>query len=235
MSALDKNSADAVMDGDIQKSGTFTVTAGEGLTYSGLPSQVSLVLENGTVNPANLNKGDAFHLEAPSNIAQLLGTNVVTMNIKGTGATYRLIQEGSRQEINGLIIQPDSAETNLTVTFINTGKVKMGKTSERPEITDGNDCYDLSGAVFGIFSDAACTDQVGSMTTKADGFTDDTEMVAGTYYVKETEAPLGFYKSDEVFTVDLGPGQTATVTLADKPLYDTLEDHEEGCKTGRNR
>jgi hypothetical protein len=221
--ALDKNSADAVMDGDIQKSGTFTVTAGEGLTYSGLPSQVSLVLENGTVNPANLNKGDAFHLEAPSNIAQLLGTNVVTMNIRGTGATYRLIQEGSRQEINGLIIQPDSAETNLTVTFINTGKVKMGKTSERPEITDGNDCYDLSGAVFGIFSDAACTNQVGSMTTKADGSTDGTEMVAGTYYVKETEAPLGFYKSDEVFTVDLGPGQTATVTLADKPLYDTLK------------
>jgi hypothetical protein len=221
--SLDKNSADAVMDGDIQKSGTFTVTAGEGLTYSGLPSQVSLVLENGTVNPANLNKGDAFHLEAPSNIAQLLGTNVVTMNIRGTGATYRLIQEGSRQEINGLIIQPDSAETDLTVTFINTGKVKMGKTSERPEITDGNDCYDLSGAVFGIFSDAACTNQVGSMTTKADGSTDDTEMVAGTYYVKETEAPLGFYKSDEVFTVDLGPGQTATVTLSDKPLYDTLK------------
>ena len=61
------------------------------------------------------------------------------------------------------------------------------------------------------------------MTTKADGSTDDTEMVAGTYYVKETEAPLGFYKSDEVFTVDLGPGQTATVTLADKPLYDTLK------------
>ena len=39
------------------------------------------------------------------------------------------------------------------------GFAKLIKASANPRITDGNKCYTLSGAVYGVYSDAACTVQ----------------------------------------------------------------------------
>ena len=63
--------------------------------------------------------------------------------------------------------------------------------SECVEYSD-NDCYSLAGATYGIYSNKDCIDLVTSLTTDKNGNTDIVEIQAGTYYVKETEAPKGF-------------------------------------------
>lgn len=36
------------------------------------------------------------------------------------------------------------------------GRVKLKKVSENPELSSGNSCYSLSGAVYGVYTDAQC-------------------------------------------------------------------------------
>ncbi|MBR6667990.1 MAG: Cna B-type domain-containing protein, partial [Clostridia bacterium] len=66
----------------------------------------------------------------------------------------------------------------------------------------------LEGAEFTIYSDKACTQVVGVMTTKRGGDADSRNviegkngLVPGTYYVKETKAPDGYMADDTVYTV----------------------------------
>lgn len=67
--------------------------------------------------------------------------------------------------------------------------------------SDGSDKL-LPGAVFGIYSDAKCTNLVDEMTTNEDGFAVSTALAKGTYYVKELVAPTGYSLSDKVYTVE---------------------------------
>lgn len=64
------------------------------------------------------------------------------------------------------------------------GAVKVKKTSANTSITNGNKCYSLEGAEFGVYSDSACTKKVMTLAAKANGETDVKEIDAGTYYVK---------------------------------------------------
>ena len=73
------------------------------------------------------------------------------------------------------------------------GWIQIDKSSANPDCTSGNAAYTLAGAVFGIYSDAACTKLVGTMTTDAKGFAESDWLRAGKdYWVKETKAPQGF-------------------------------------------
>lgn len=60
----------------------------------------------------------------------------------------------------------------------------------------------LSGAVFGIYSDAACRELVDEITTNENGFAVSTALAKGTYYVKELKAPTGYSLNTTVFTVE---------------------------------
>lgn len=65
-----------------------------------------------------------------------------------------------------------------------TGWANLVKTSANPSITDGNSCYSLAGAVYGVYTDWNCTNQVGTFTTDEWGNSNTIELNAGTYYVK---------------------------------------------------
>ena len=59
---------------------------------------------------------------------------------------------------------------------------------------EGEDAAGLAGAVFGIYTDASCTDNtlVDIVTTNEDGYAVSTQVSAGTYYIKEIAAPAGY-------------------------------------------
>ena len=79
--------------------------------------------------------------------------------------------------------------------------LQLQKQSSNTSISNNNACYSLSGAVYGIFTDAACTKKVGEITTNASGFAAYSKSVyIGTYYAKEITAPKGFALSREVLT-----------------------------------
>ena len=108
-----------------------------------------------------------------------------------------------------------------------TGKVELYKVSAKPEFTNGNASYSLQGAQYGIYSDSGCTQLVASVTTGADGHAVSSDLKAGTYWVKETQASPGYAKDAASYKVNVAAGQTTRVggtggTLKEQPQNDPL-------------
>jgi len=70
------------------------------------------------------------------------------------------------------------------IPYITTGYVNLVKSSANPAITDGNSCYSLAGAVYGVYTNWDCTNLVGTLTTDEWGNSNTIELNAGIYYVK---------------------------------------------------
>ena len=92
-----------------------------------------------------------------------------------------------------------------------TGYIDLLKASAQPSITDGNECYSLAGAVYGIYSDAGCTSEAARMTTDAGGWAKSSELRVGTWYVREIAAPKGYAVDSRTYTVVVSSGQTTRV------------------------
>ena len=103
-----------------------------------------------------------------------------------------------------------------------TGYVNLNKVSANPEITNGNSYYSLAGAVYGVYTEWDCINQVGTLTTDEWGNTNTLELNAGTYYVKEITAPMGYAMDYTTYEVVVTAGQTATVYVQDIPQSDPI-------------
>lgn len=103
------------------------------------------------------------------------------------------------------------------------GKIQLIKSSAEPEVTEGNAAYSLSGAQYGVWSDKELTENVGTLTTKSDGKSNELSVLAGTYYIKETLAPKGYLKDDALYEVEIkidDLGETKVVNVKDIPEDD---------------
>lgn len=99
------------------------------------------------------------------------------------------------------------------------GTARLHKSSSNPSVTDGNACYSLSGAQYGIYVDEACTQQAGTFTTNEAGESDSVELAAGDYWVKEIQAPKGYRKNVSVYPVHVNAGADTVVRVSDVPGY----------------
>lgn len=86
----------------------------------------------------------------------------------------------------------------------------LKKVSSNPTLTDNNSKYSLGGAVYTVYSDAACTKSVGTLTTGDNGVSGYLYVKEGTYYAKETTAPKGFELHPDV----IGP---VSVSASNQP------------------
>ena len=102
------------------------------------------------------------------------------------------------------------------------GSMNLKKESANPEMTDGNSCYSLEGATYGVYKEQACTTKVADLTTDAQGNSNTVEVDAGTYYVKETKAPKGFVLDKQVHPVTVTAGKTAVLKVKDLPQLDPV-------------
>lgn len=100
------------------------------------------------------------------------------------------------------------------------GFVRLVKTSADTAVTDGNMCYSIEGAQYGVYSDSALTVQEGVLTTDASGNSNTLELKTGTYYVKETMAPKGYIMDKKLYTVSISAKETTVLKVADIPEYD---------------
>ena len=95
----------------------------------------------------------------------------------------------------------------------NYGFIELQKKSANESITNGNQCYSLAGAKFGIFRDAACTDKILDITTNENGYATtkgvidengnpaEHNFVFGDYWVKEISAPAGYSEETTAYPV----------------------------------
>ena len=121
-------------------------------------------------------------------------TNVPSLVFKNTAKVY--VNEG-----NGYT----GYSSNEVTTTAPVGYIKVTK---KDSVT-GNS---VQGAVFGIFSNSACTTEVTRVTTGSDGSATTTlALNPGTYYVKEISAPANYKKSTDV--------KTATIPATAKGSY----------------
>ena len=124
--------------------------------------------------------------------------------------------------------QLNSSKSGYEVKVINelqTGYLKLQKTSLKPDLTKGNANYTLKDAVYTVYTDKACSVKAtysGELRTDEKGATGTVEILPGTYYVKETTAPKGFKLSDEVFTVTVNDKATVNIDAVDTPIYSKL-------------
>lgn len=111
------------------------------------------------------------------------------------------------------------AQAMLCQTY-NSGSLNLKKVSSNTAMTNGNDMYSLNGAQYGVYSNSSCTSKVGTLTTNANGVSNTITLNPGTYYIKETKAPLGYELSKTVTTAVVPDSGTKTVTVSDKPIDD---------------
>lgn len=102
------------------------------------------------------------------------------------------------------------------------GKVKIRKLSSNASISDNNNCYSLAGAEYGVYSDAGCTNLIGTLVTGDDGNSLELEVDAVRCYIKEIKAPKGFLINTQVYDVDVVVNQTRNVDVYDNPISDPV-------------
>lgn len=101
--------------------------------------------------------------------------------------------------------------------------IGLSKSSTQTDMTSGNSCYSLAGAVYGIYSEAACTAELERITTDANGnAVSSGEYEAGTYYVKELSPSPGYLLDTQVHTLSLDRDGNASVNIpfTEKPAND---------------
>ena len=99
-----------------------------------------------------------------------------------------------------------------------TGSVAVRKVSADANLTDGNPCYSLSGAVFDVYSGSS---RVGTITTNSSGYGSLSGLPVGSgYYLVERTPPTGFAGTDQEYSFSIYEDDTTTVTVSNIPQND---------------
>lgn len=111
------------------------------------------------------------------------------------------------------------------------GKLCIKKTSANPAITDNNPCYSLQGAEYGVYkteADAkADKNKVNTLTIgkydnseKYKDWSNEIELDAGTYYLKETKNPKGYALNPNAVKVVIEAGKNTWLGEASSGFED---------------
>lgn len=121
---------------------------------------------------------------------------------------YVYVDAGWYQDVDGYF----SEDYETVTTSPRLGGIDLNKVSANPSITDNNPSYSVEGATYGVFSDAACTSQLNSLTTNANGATSLWGFYAGSViYIKETKASPGFDLDPNVYQANITADQYTQV------------------------
>ena len=124
------------------------------------------------------------------------------------------------------------------------GKLSIMKKSANPEITDNNPCYSLKDAEYGVYKTKAdATNDKNKVNTLIIGKYDDTEknknwsneieLEAGTYYVKETKAPKGYGLNPNVVSVVIEAGKNTWIGEESNDFVDYPQSDPVGILLGK--
>lgn len=114
-----------------------------------------------------------------------------------------------------------------------TGSVAVQKSSSAPDMTEGNPCYSLEGAVFDVYSGSA---RVGSISTDVNGYGSLSGLPVGSgYYLVERTPPAGFAGTDQEYSFTIYENATTTVAVSNIPQNDpaTIMVRKQDADTGK--
>ena len=106
--------------------------------------------------------------------------------------------------------------TSDSTPVIAQGNLQINLLSALPAITAGNPNYSLSGVTLGIYADAACTKQLASVATDANGAATVYHLAAQTCYVKLKTKAAG-YSTPNPASAAVPSGGTGNLTISLTP------------------
>ena len=107
-----------------------------------------------------------------------------------------------------------------------TGTLTITKSSADLLVTEGNSCYSLSGARYGLYTDSGCTslarDAGGSdavLTTAAGGTSNTLTVNAGSYWIKEISPSPGYGLSSGTYAVSVARDSSISLSASDSGIF----------------
>ena len=233
MSFSDAN-VTAYVDGSSQRTKAITFKADElqSITMK-LPSGVKLHnVTTGKTSKAGesvvISGGTKFYLSAPlTQVSDVAGSWSATMkgSITKDYSAYK-ISTGSGSQDLALVFGEgvdDEKYVDFKVTWVQYASVKVIKKDSKAN-------EKLSGAVFGLYSDADCKNLITKLpATDANGEASaQIVKTQDTVYLKEITAPSGYRINATAYNVKLEVSKTTTVTVPDEEQLGQLTVYKEG-------
>ena len=165
----------------------------------------------------NIDEGSRYALRYPTCTLRVLDASTIN--------GYRHVVFGfetNLHQFSGSTPQTVGTVFELAFKVQSKGKLSIMKKSANPEITDNNPCYELKGAEYGVYkteADAkADKNKVNTLiigkyddTEKNKNWSNEIELEAGTYYVKETKAPKGYGLNSNAVKVVIEAGKNTWI------------------------
>lgn len=127
-------------------------------------------------------------------------------------------EAGSWDHVAKFWVSPNGGRQNI-IAIPPYGSLTVTKQSAETLVSVSGTGYSLEGAEFGLYLDQACTQEVESFTTDAEGNGQTGLVAEGTYYLKEKKAPKGFLVSQDVLKIAMAGGQEIHTEVPEQPRY----------------
>lgn len=164
-----------------------------------------------------INKNSRYDLRYPTCTLRVLDASTIN--------GYRHVVFGFETNLHhfsGSTPQTVGTVFELAFKVQSKGKLCIKKTSANPAITDNNPCYSLQGAEYGVYkteADAkANKNKVNTLTIgkydsseKYKDWSNEIELDAGTYYLKETKNPKGYALNNSVVKVTIKANENSWI------------------------
>lgn len=161
----------------------------------------------------NIDAGSRYALRYPTCTLRVLDASTIN--------GYRHVVFGfetNLHQFSGSTPQTVGTVFELAFKVQSKGKLSIMKKSANPDITDNNPCYSLKDAEYGVYkteADAkADKNKVNTLiigkydnSEKNKNWSNEIELEAGTYYVKETKAPKGYALNPNAVKVVIEAGK----------------------------
>lgn len=165
----------------------------------------------------NIDEGSRYALRYPTCTLRVLDASTIN--------GYRHVVFGfetNLHQFSGSTPQTVGTVFELAFKVQSKGKLSIMKKSANPDITDNNPCYSLKGAEYGVYkteADAkADKNKVNTLiigkydnSEKYKNWSNEIELEAGTYYVKETKAPKGYALNPNAVKVVIEAGKNTWI------------------------
>lgn len=187
----------------------------------------------------NIDEGSRYALRYPTCTLRVLDASTIN--------GYRHVVFGfetNLHQFSGSTPQTVGTVFELAFKVQSKGKLSIMKKSANPAITDNNPCYELKGAEYGVYkTEADAKADKNKVNTLTIGKYDDTEknknwsneieLEAGTYYVKETKAPKGYALNPNAVKVVIEAGKNTWIGEESNDFVDYPQSDPVGILLGK--
>ena len=208
--SLTPGSQEAYISGEMQRTDKFKLT-GDKRNYITLNIPEKVTYHSGsdskTGGKVKIYGGSTFYFSAPKTVSGTWKSGKLTGQIGSQWKTLVVSTGGTTQDIGyGDFYEEPNATVSFSVKWMDVAKVKVIKTDAQTQVN-------LSGAVFGVYTDKNCTELLTKMPATDEKGASEVEVIKtqDTLYLKEISVPSGYQLNTTAFKVKLEAAKTSTV------------------------